>query len=68
MTTSSQSRPVPDIDHLTRDYRGLREQLIQLVTRSGWWWLYRNLQRADPPATHALGDEEQKRSSVGTIE
>ena len=47
-----------------KDHRGA----VELVTRSGWWWLYRNLQRADPPATHALGDEGQKRSSVGTIE
>lgn len=35
MSAITKGRPVPDVDHLTRDYRGIREQLIQLITRSG---------------------------------
>ena len=35
MSATTKGRPVPDVDHLTRDYRGIREQLIQLITRSG---------------------------------
>ncbi len=35
MSEATRNRQVPDVDHLTRDYRGIREQLIQLITRSG---------------------------------
>ena len=35
MSETTKGRPVPDVDHLTRDYRGIREQLIQLISRSG---------------------------------
>lgn len=42
MTDPVQTRRLPDVDHLTRDYRGLREQLIQLVARSGSPWTERS--------------------------
>lgn len=42
MNLSKQTRPAPDVDYLTRDYRGLREQLIELVTRSGTSWTERS--------------------------
>ena len=42
MTDPGQTRPIPDVDYLTRDYRGLREQLIQLLARSGSAWTERS--------------------------
>ena len=39
---------------------------VELVTRSGWWWLYRNLHREVPAqgaaasAVDALGDHEER--------
>ncbi|WAS94835.1 hypothetical protein [Nannocystis punicea] len=42
MTRARGTRQVPDVDYLTRDYRGLREQLIALVTRSGSPWTERS--------------------------
>src|SRR5690606_20141182 len=39
---SDATREAPDLDYLTRDYRGLREQLIALVGRSGTPWAERS--------------------------
>jgi hypothetical protein len=33
---------------------------VELVTRSGWWWLYRNLQRVPEPAAVASGHAEER--------
>ena len=37
---------------------------VELVTRSGWWWLYRNVRRGAPTqqgsALDALGDHQQR--------
>lgn len=37
---------------------------VELVTQSGWWWLYRNVRRAAPTqqgsALDALGDHQQR--------
>lgn len=35
MTDGTRTPTIPDVDYLTRDYRGFREQLIQLITRGG---------------------------------
>lgn len=42
MNAPSHARPTPDVDHLTRDYRGLREHLIELVTRTTTAWTERS--------------------------
>jgi hypothetical protein len=55
----SSSDVSPDIFKEQRDS-------VELVTRSGWWWLYRNLHRAAPAqgasasAFDALGDHEER--------
>ncbi len=42
-----------------KDQRGA----VELVARSGWWWLYRNVRRGAPPqqgSALALGDDQQR--------